>query len=116
MKKFIVSTAAVAVCALGGIAHADWIDAIGNTASAITGVPYDPTPPGIPHVTTDAYGRQVHVDAGGRQTVLSQPMAVDPYGRAIPSGSPYAAAPQYDNDGDGVPNMYDRVPNDPRYR
>ena len=115
MKKFIVSTAAVAACALGGMAHADWIDAIGNTASAITGVPYDPTPPGIPHVTTDAYGRQVHVDAGGRQTVIAPPM-VDQYGRVIPNGSPYAVAPRYDNDADGVSNRYDPYPNDPRYR
>jgi hypothetical protein len=117
MKKFILSAATVAACAFGGVAHADLIDSVGNTISNIFGVPYDPRPPGtVVQVYTDAYGRQVQVDAAGRQTVISQPAYVDPYGRPIAPSTPYAIAPQYDNDRDGVANAYDRYPNDPRYR
>jgi ABC-type Fe3+-hydroxamate transport system substrate-binding protein len=117
MKKFVLCAAAVAACAFGGVARADLIDSVGNTLSSIFGIPYDPRPSGtITHVYTDAYGRQVQVDAAGRHTVISQPTYVDQYGRVISNGTPYAMAPQYDNDGDGVANQYDRVPNDPRYR
>ena len=117
MKKFILTAAAVAACAFGGVAQADVIDSVGTTLSRIFGVPYDPTPAGsVPHVYTDAYGRQVQVDAMGRHTIIGQPMVVDQYGRPIPSGTPYAAAPRWDDDGDGVANLQDRYPNDPRYR
>jgi len=117
MKKFILTAAAVAACAFGGVAQADVIDSVGNTISNIFGIPYDPRPPGaVVQVYTDAYGRQVQVHQDGSQTIVSQPVYVDPYGRAIPNGGPYAMAPQYDNDGDGVANAYDRVPNDSRYR
>ncbi|MBC5765595.1 hypothetical protein [Ramlibacter albus] len=117
MKKFILTAAAVAACAFGGVAQADVIDSVGNAISSIFGIPYDPRPAGtIVQVYTDAYGRQVQVDKDGRQTIVSQPTYVDQYGNVISSGTPYAMAPQYDNDGDGVPNAYDRFPNDPRYR
>jgi ABC-type Fe3+-hydroxamate transport system substrate-binding protein len=117
MRKFILSAAAVAACAFGGVAQADVIDSVGNAISSIFGIPYDPRPSGtITHVYTDAYGRQVQVDAAGRHTVVTQPTYIDQYGRAVPYGTPYAMAPQYDNDGDGFANQYDRVPNDPRYR
>jgi hypothetical protein len=117
MKKFILTAAAVAACAFGGVAKADVIDSVGNAISSIFGIPYDPRPAGsVAYVYTDAYGRQVQVDAEGRQTVLTQPTYVDPYGRAIQNGTPYAVAPQYDSDGDGIANQYDRFPNDSRYR
>lgn len=116
MKKFILSAAAVAACAFGGVAQADVIDGVGNTISRLFGIPYDPRPSGaITHVYTDAYGRQVQVDAAGRHTVVTQPLYVAPSVQVIPS-SPYAMAPRYDDDGDGVENLYDRFPNDPRYR
>ncbi|RYY52153.1 MAG: hypothetical protein EOO24_65605, partial [Comamonadaceae bacterium] len=69
MKKFILSAAAVAALAVGGVAQADVIDGVGNTISRIFGVPYDPTPAGaapIVNVYTDAYGRHIQVDASGR--------------------------------------------------
>jgi hypothetical protein len=117
MKKFILSAATVAACTFGGIAQADVIDSVGNALSSILGIPYDARPAGaITHVYTDAYGRQVQVDAAGRHTVISQPTYVDSYGRVISGGTPYAMAPRYDNDGDGVANPYDRAPNDARYR
>lgn len=117
MKKFILSAATVAACAFGGVAHADLIDSVGNTISDIFGVPYDPRPPGtIAQVYIDPYGRQVQVDASGRQTVIAQSTYVDPYGRVIAGPTPYAMAGQYDNDRDGVANAYDRYPNDARYR
>lgn len=117
MKKFILSAAAVAACAFGGVAQADVIDSVGNTISKIFGIPYDARPSTtITHVYTDAYGRQVQVDLAGRHTVVTQPTYVDQYGRVISSGTPYAMAPQYDDDRDGVANLYDRAPNDARYR
>jgi hypothetical protein len=117
MKKFILSAAAVAACAFGSVAQADIIDGVGNTLSQIFGIPYDPRPSTtVTHVYTDAYGRQVQVDTAGRHTVVSQPVYTDQYGRVIASSSTYAMAPQYDNDGDGFSNQYDRAPNDPRYR
>ncbi|MGE4239007.1 hypothetical protein [Ramlibacter sp.] len=120
MKKYILTAAAVAACAFGGAARADLIDSVGTTLSSIFGVPYDARPSGtITHVYTDAYGRQVQVDAAGRHTVITQPGYVDQYGQVVPYGSApgtYAVAPSYDNDRDGVSNRYDRYPNDPRYR
>ena len=58
---------------------------------------------------------EAQVDKEGRHTVISQPAYVDQYGRVI-GGTPYAMAPQYDIDGDGVVNRHDRVPHDWRYR
>jgi hypothetical protein len=117
MKKFILTAAAVAACAFGGVAQADVIDSVGNAISSIFGIPYDARPSTtITQVYTDAWGRQVQVDAAGRHTVVTQPTYVDQYGRVISNGTPYAMAPQYDNDGDGVANQYDRAPNDSRYR
>lgn len=137
MKKFILSAAAVAAMAIGGVAQADVIDGIGNTISRIFGVPYDPTPAGaapIVNVYTDAYGHRYQVDATGRQIPLDQygsyrdqwgrtvylganrqPMYIEQNGQLIPYGT-YAMAPSYDQDGDGVANQYDRYPNDSRYR
>lgn len=141
MKKFILSSIAVAGLAIGGGAQADLIDGVGNTISRIFGVPYDPTPPGaapIVSVYTDAYGRRFQVDAAGRHIALdqfgsyrdqwgrtvylganNQPAYIEENGRLIPYGSvavPYAAAPSHDRDGDGIADPYDRSPHDPRYR
>lgn len=135
MKKFILSAAAVAAMAFGGVAQADVIDSVGNTISRIFGIPYSPTasvPPG--HVYTDAYGRRFQVDAAGRHIPLdqygsyrdqwgrtvylganNQPIYMEQNGQLIPYGT-YAMGPSYDSDGDGVANQYDRVPNDARYR
>ena len=137
MKKFILSAAAVAAMAIGGVAQADVIDGIGNTISRIFGVPYDPTPAAsapIVNVYTDAYGHRYQVDATGRHIPLDQygsyrdqwgrtvylganrqPIYIEQNGQLIPYGT-YAMAPSYDQDGDGVANQYDRFPNDSRYR
>lgn len=137
MKKFMLSAAAVAAMAFGGVAQADLIDSVGNTISRIFGVPYSPTASGaLPagHVYTDAYGRRFQVDAAGRHIPLDQygsyrdqwgrtvylgadnrPIYVEQNGQVMPYDS-YAMAPSSDVDGDGVANQYDRFPNDPRYR
>ncbi len=142
MKKFILSAIAVAAFAIGGVAHADWIDSVGNTISSLFGIPYDPTPsaavPIVNGIYTDAYGRRFQVDAAGRYIPLdqfgsyrdqwgrtvylganNQPIYIEQNGQLIPYGSVagnYAMAPSYDRDGDGVPDQYDRFPLDPRYR
>ena len=141
MKKFILSAMAVAAFAVGGVAQADVIDSVGNTISRIFGVPYDPSPSvtlPIVNVYTDAYGHRFEVDAAGRRIPLdrfgsyrdqwgrtvylganNQPAYIEQNGQLIPYGSVsgnYAMAPSYDRDGDGVPNQYDRYPDDPRYR
>ena len=143
MKKFILSTATVAALVMGGVAHADVIDSVGNTISRLFGIPYDPRPevaaaPTVNGVYTDAYGHRYELDAAGRQIPLdqfgsyrdqwgrtvylganNQPAYIEQNGQLIPYGSTagnYAMAPSYDRDGDGVPDAYDRFPLDPRYR
>lgn len=141
MKKFILSTVAVAALGFGGVAQADLIDGVGNTISRIFGVPYDARPAGtvpLGSVYTDAYGRRIQVDAAGRHVPLdqfgtyrdqwgrtvylganNQPVYVEQNGQLIPYGTVagnYAVAPSYDRDGDGIENRYDRSPNDARYR
>lgn len=117
MKKFILSAVAVGAVAFGGMAHADLIDGVGNTISRIFGVPYDPTPPGRPAfapgtVYTDADGTHYQVDAAGRHIPLrnAPPVAYETVPPRV------AAAPRYDDDGDGISNRYDRYPYDARYR
>jgi len=140
MKKFILSAAAVAAFAVGGAAQADIIDGVGNTISQIFGVPYDPRPPApapVVSVYTDVQGRHFQVDASGRHWPLdrfgsyhdqwgrtvylnaeSRPFYMEQNGRLVPynGSNAYAAGPSYDRDRDGVPNRYDRAPNDRRYR
>lgn len=141
MKKLILSAAAVAALAFGGVAQADVIDGVGNAISRIFGIPYDPTPAAsapIVNVYTDAYGRRFQVDAAGRHLPLDQygsyhdqwgrkvylgsnrqPLYIEQNGQLIPYASVagnVAMAPSYDHDGDGVANLYDRYPNDSRYR
>lgn len=140
MKKLILSAVAVAAFTVGGVAQADVIDGIGNTISRIFGIPYDPTPAAaapIVNVYTDAYGRRYQVDAAGRHIALDQfgsyrdqwgrtvylganrqPAFIEENGRLIPYGSvsSHAMGPSHDQDGDGVANLYDRFPNDSRYR
>ena len=114
MKKIILSVATVAACAFGGVAHADWIDSVGNTISSIFGVPYDPRPPGaVANIYTDAYGRQYYYGANNQPVYIQQYSQVVPYGTAPGT---YALAPSYDRDGDGVADAYDRRPYDARYR
>lgn len=137
MKRFIVTAAAVAACAIGGVAQADVIDGVGNTISRLFGIPYDPTPgAAVVSVYTDAHGRRFQVDAAGRHIPLdrygsyrdqwgrtvylganNQPTYIEQNGQLIPYGAgTYAMGPSFDRDGDGVANQYDRVPNDARYR
>ena len=141
MKKFILSTIAVAALGIGGVAQADVIDSVGNTISRIFGVPYDANPTGsapIVNVYTDASGRRFQVDANGRHFPLdrygsyrdqwgrtvylganNQPVYIEQNGQLIPYGTVagnYALGSRYDHDGDGVANQYDRYPQDPRYR
>lgn len=144
MKKIILSTVTVAAFGLGGVAHADLIDGVGNTISRIFGVPYDPTPPNaapmpIGSVDTDAYGRRYQVDAAGRHVPLGQygsyrdawgrtvylganqqPLYIEHNGQLIPyasvAGSNYALGAGYDQDGDGIADRYDRAPRDARFR
>ena len=141
MKKFVLSAMAVAAIAIGGAAHADVIDSVGNTISRIFGIPYAPVPSAsVPtsNVYTDAYGHRYHIDAAGRRIPLdqygsyrdqwgrtvylganNQPVYIEQNGQLIPyagvAGN-YAMAPSYDQDRDGVANPYDRYPLDPRYR
>ncbi|RYY97939.1 MAG: hypothetical protein EOO24_19140 [Comamonadaceae bacterium] len=121
MKKFILSAAAVAALAVGGVAQADVIDGVGNTISRLFGVPYDPTPANaapIVNVYTDAHGRHFQVDSAGRHMPLdrygsyrdqwgrtvylganNQPFYVEQNGRLSPYGNAagsYAQAPSYD--------------------
>ncbi len=141
MKKSILSAVAMAALTLGGAAQADVIDSVGNTISRIFGIPYNAAPAGalpIGHVYTDAYGRRFQVDATGRHVPLdqfgsyrdqwgrtvylganNQPAYIEHNGQVVPFGSvggTYAASPSYDRDGDGVADLYDRAPNDSRYR
>jgi hypothetical protein len=141
MKKFILSAVAVGALAIGGAVHADVIDSVGNTISHLFGVPYDPTPSGVAlagGIYTDANGRQFQVDAAGRYVPLGtfgsyrdpwgrtvylganhQPAFIAQNGQLLPYGTEtgtYAMAPSFDQDGDGVPNRYDRYPDDARYR
>lgn len=142
MKKFILSAAAVAAFSIGGVgvAQADVIDSVGNTISRIFGVPYIAAPSGAPagSIHIDANGRRFQVDASGRYVPLdaygsyrdqwgrtvfmganNQPAYIEQNGQLIPYGNVagnYAAAPSYDNDGDGIANQYDRAPYDARYR
>ncbi|MCG2594440.1 hypothetical protein LZ009_16810 [Ramlibacter sp. XY19] len=142
MKKFILSAVAVGALAIGGVAQADVIDSVGNTISRIFGVPYDARPAGsapiVSGVYTDAYGHRFGYDAAGRQVPLdqygsyrdqwgrtvylganNQPLYTEQNGQLVPYGpvsGPYALGPQYDRDGDGIPDGYDRYPNDSRYR
>jgi hypothetical protein len=107
MKKSILSAIAVAAFSIGGAAQADVIDSVGNAISRIFGIPYDARPAGaapVVNVYTDANGRRYQVDANGRHIPL------DPYGNT------YAMGSRDDRDGDGVANLYDRAPDDPRYR
>lgn len=141
MKKIILSAVALSAFAIGGMAQADVIDSVGNTISRIFGIPYDPTPSGVPvanGIYTDAHGRHFQVDAAGRTIPLGrygsyrdqwgrtvylganhQPLYIEKNGQVMLYGSgagTYAMAPTYDQDGDGVANQYDRFPSDPRYR
>jgi hypothetical protein len=141
MKKFILSTLAVAAFAIGGVAQADVIDSVGNGISRLFNIPYDANPSGpapIVNVYTDNYGRRFEVDAAGRQYPIgqfgsyrdqwgrtvylganNQPAYIEQNGQLTPYGGVagnYATAPLYDRDGDGVADQYDRAPNDPRYR
>lgn len=141
MKKFIFSAMTVAACAFGGAAQADVIDGVGNAISRIFGIPYDASPSGVAPIVsvyTDAYGRRFQVDAAGRHIPLDQygsyrdqwgrtvylganrqPIYIEQNGQLIPYGSVagnYGGGPSYDDDGDGVPNQYDRSPYDARYR
>jgi hypothetical protein len=118
MKKFILSTIAVAAFTVGGAAQADLIDSVGYGISRILGVPYDPQ---LPHPGPVAqYGS--YRDQWGRTVYLGpdrQPAYVEDNGRLVPYGGVtgnYAVGPAHDVDGDGVPNQYDRSPQDPRYR
>lgn len=141
MKKFILSAAAVAGIAMGGVAHADLIDGVGNTISRIFGVPYDARPTAsvpIGTVYTDPNGRRIQVDAAGRHVPLdqygtyrdqygrtvhlganNQPVYIEQNGQLVPYGGTsgaYAMGPSSDQDGDGVTDRYDRSPYDARYR
>ena len=142
MKKFILSAIVVGALALGGVAQADVIDSVGNTISQIFGIPYNPSPssavPMASGIYTDQYGHPFQVDAAGRHIPLdqfgsyrdqwgrtvylganNQPAYIAQDGQLIPYASvagPYAMAPSYDRDGDGVSIQYDRFPDDPRYR
>lgn len=141
MKKFILSAIAVGALAIGAAAHADVIDSVGNGISRLFGVPYDPTPsvdvPRANGIYTDPSGRRFEVDADGRYIPLdrfgsyrdqwgrtvylganNQPLYIEQNGQLVPYGSVagnYAMSPSSDDDGDGVPNRYDRYPHDPRY-
>ncbi|GAB3657911.1 hypothetical protein [Ramlibacter alkalitolerans] len=140
MKKTILSAIAVGAFAIGGIAQADVIDSVGNTISRIFGVPYDARPsapvPIVNGIYTDAYGRRYQLDAAGRQIPIdqfgsyrdqwgrtvylganNQPAYIEQNGQLFPYvAGTYALGPSDDRDADGVANMYDRFPNDPRYR
>jgi hypothetical protein len=140
MKKFILTTLAVAGLAVGGVAKADVIDSIGNGISRLFGIPYDPGPTAaapIVNIYTDAYGQRFQEDAYGRRVPLgqygsyrdqwgrtvylganNQPLYIEQNGQLTPYSVPggYAMSPNYDRDGDGVADQYDRYPLDPRYR
>lgn len=141
MKKFVLSALAAGALVIGGGAQADVIDSVGNAISNLFGIPYDARAPGVPIVNgvyTDAYGHRYQVDAAGRHIPLDQfgsyrdqwgrtvylgadrqPLYIEQNGQVIPYASvagPYAMAPSYDRDRDGVADTYDRYPADPRYR
>lgn len=142
MEKFILSAIAVGTMAIGGMAHADLIDGVGNTISRIFGVPYDARPQGSSPIVNGIYtnpdGRLIHVDPSGRHVPLdqysrlrddwgrtvylganNQPIYMEQDGRLVPYGNPpasYALGPSFDRDGDGVSNQDDRHPDDGRYR
>ncbi|HEY0824538.1 MAG TPA: hypothetical protein VGD76_12175 [Ramlibacter sp.] len=118
MKKFILSAVAAGALAIGSAASAQ---DIGSVLGAILGAGQQP----YGSVYIDRYGRQVGIDQFGRHVLLQSNGIVgyDAWGRAIYGnvlGSGNRAVDQVvrsvqlgDNDGDGVLNMHDRLPNDP---
>lgn len=124
MKKFILSAVAAGALAVGGAASAqDLGSAIGSLFGF--GTPPVAVQPGSVYI--DQYGRQVAVDQFGRHRILQSAVGIvgyDAWGRPVYGhigarsgnravGAVVGAAQTRDNDGDGVINMHDRMPNDP---
>ena len=61
----------------------------------------------------DAWGRTVYLGPNRQPAFVAQNGQLLPYGTGTGT---YAMAPSFDQDGDGVPNRYDRYPDDARYR
>jgi len=123
MKKFILSAVAAGALAVGGAASAQ---DLGGVIGSLFGFGSPPAAVQPGSVYIDQYGRQVAVDQFGRHRILQSAVGIvgyDAWGRAIygnigaRSGNAAVnatvnAAQTRDNDGDGVINMYDRMPND----
>ena len=123
MKKFILSAVAAGALAAGGAASAQ---DLGGVIGSIFGFGTPPVALQPGSVYIDQYGRQVAIDQFGRHRLLQSAVGIvgyDAWGRPVygnigaRSGNAAVnatvhAAQTRDNDGDGVPNMYDRMPND----
>ncbi len=123
MKKFILSAVAAGALAVGGAASAQ---DLGGVIGSIFGFGSPPATVQPGSVYFDQYGRKVLVDQFGRHRLLQSTVGIvgyDAWGRPvygnIGSRSGNAAvnatvlsAQTRDNDGDGVPNAHDRMPND----
>lgn len=140
MKKTIAMAVAAGALALGGAASAqDFGTVIGSLFGfgnpTYTYPNYGPSTPAVvagtvPYGTqiySDQYGRQFYYDQYGRQVIVQSSnygiTGYDAWGRPIYGTTTYGSYGTYgtyaysnDRDRDGVPNAYDRWPDDPRYR
>lgn len=123
MKKFILSAVAAGALAVGGAASAQ---DLGGVIGSLFGFGSPPAAVQPGSVYIDQYGRQVAVDQFGRHRILQSAVGIvgyDAWGRPVygqigsrSSNSAVravvGAAQAGDNDGDGVINLHDRMPND----
>lgn len=123
MKKFILSAVAVGALAVGGAASAQ---DLGGVIGSIFGFGTPPATVQPGSIYIDQYGRQVAVDQFGRHRLLQSAVGIvgyDAWGRPVyghigsRSGNAAVnavvnAAQTRDNDGDGVINLHDKMPND----
>ncbi len=123
MKKFILSAVAAGALSVGGAASAQ---DLGGVIGSLFGFGSPPAAAQPGSVYIDQYGRQVAIDQFGRHRILQSAVGIvgyDAWGRPVYGniasrsgnraiGAAVSAAQSGDNDGDGVINMYDRMPND----
>lgn len=122
MKKLILSVVTVGAMAVGGAASAQ--DILGSVLPQILSElgagrvyvdPYQNGPDLSGGSYTDAVGRKVYLDKDGHPSYVEQGGALIPYS-AAGNVAAVNAPRRGDRDGDGIPNRWDRYPDDPRFR